>query len=63
MVVVTIRSECRAQEEGVCSPASTVSSSICYKVMGLDAMILVFLIFNFKLAFPTLFLHYHQEVF
>ena len=27
---------------------STVSSSICYEVMGLDAMILVFLFFFFK---------------
>ena len=31
--------------------ASTFSPSICHEVMGLDAMILVFLIFNFKLAF------------
>ena len=30
--------------------ASTFSPSICHEVMGLDAMILVFLIFNFKLA-------------
>ena len=30
--------------------ASTFTSSICYEVMGPDAMILVFLIFSFKLA-------------
>ena len=32
--------------------ASTFSPSICHEVMGPDAMILVFLIFSFKLAFP-----------
>ena len=31
--------------------ASTFSPSICHEVMGTDAMILVFLIFSFKLAF------------
>ena len=30
---------------------STVSPSICHKVMGLDAMILVFLMLSFKPAF------------
>ena len=30
---------------------STVSPSICYKVMGLDAMILVFCMLDFKPAF------------
>ena len=33
---------------------STVSPSVCHKVMGLDAMILVFLMLNFK---PTFSLH------
>ena len=32
-----------------------------HKVMGLDAMVLVFLIFSFKLALFTLLLHPHQE--
>ena len=31
--------------------ASTFSPSICHEVMGLDAMVLVFLTFSFKLAF------------
>ena len=31
--------------------ASTFSASICHEVMGLDAMILVFLILSFQLAF------------
>ena len=31
--------------------ASTFSPSICHEVMGLDAMILVFLILSYKLAF------------
>ena len=34
--------------------ASTFSPSICHEVMGLDAIILVFLIFSFKPAFFTL---------
>ena len=41
--------------------ASTVSPCICHEVMGLDAIILVFLIFSFKPAFFTL-LPYPQEV-
>ena len=32
---------------------STVSPSICHEVMGSDAMILVFLILNFKPAFHS----------
>ena len=39
---------------------STFSPSICHKVMGSHAMILVFLIFGFKPAF-TLLLCLHQE--
>ena len=40
---------------------STVSSSICHEVMGLDAMILVFWMLSFKPTFSTLFFHLHQE--
>ena len=36
---------------------STFSPSICHEVMGLDAMILVFLIFGFKLALSLSSLH------
>ena len=32
--------------------ASTFSPSLCHEVMGPDAMILVFLLLHFKLAFP-----------
>ena len=39
---------------------STFSPSICYEVMGLDAMILVFLIFNLKRLFCSA-SHPHQE--
>ena len=38
----------------------TVSPSICHEVMGLDAMILVFLMLSFKPTF-TLLIHFHQE--
>ena len=40
---------------------STVSPSICHEVVGPDAMILVFLMLNFKPAFSTLLFHSHQE--
>ena len=41
--------------------ASTFSLSICYKVMGLDEMILVFLNVEFQASFFTPFFHPHQE--
>ena len=40
--------------------ASTFSPSICHEVMGLDAVILVFLLLSFKLAFHSP-LSPHQE--
>ena len=40
--------------------ASTFPPSICHEVRGLDAMILVFLILSFKLAF-SFFFYFHQE--
>ena len=44
---------------------SIVSPSICHEVMGLDAMILVFLMLSFKPAFSlssfTLLFRFHQE--
>ena len=40
---------------------STVSPSICYEVLGLDAMILVFWMLSFKPAFSILLFHFHQE--
>ena len=39
---------------------SIVFPSICHEVIGLDAMILVFWMFSFKLAFLLIF-HLHQE--
>ena len=42
---------------------STVSPSISYEVMGLDAMILVFWMVSFKPIFFTLLFHFHQEAF
>ena len=50
MAAVTIHSDLRAQKRNSVT-ASTFSPSICHEVMGPDAMILVFLIFSFKLAF------------
>ena len=35
--------------------------SVCHEVMGLDAMILVFWMLNFKPTFFTLLFHFHQE--
>ena len=40
---------------------SIVSPSIFHEVMGLDAMILVFLNVKFQASFSTLLLHPHQE--
>ena len=48
--VVTIHSDFRVQEEEICH-CFHLSPFYLHEVMGLDAMILVFLIFGFKLAF------------
>ena len=42
---------------------SIVSPSICYEVVGLDAMILVFWMLSFKPAFSLFLFHPHQKVF
>ena len=42
---------------------SIFSLPICHDVMGPDAMIFVFWILSFKLAFLTLLLHLHQKAF
>ena len=49
LAAVIILSDFRAQEEEICH-FYTFSPSICPEVMELDAMILAFLIFSFKLA-------------
>ena len=46
---VTTCSDFRAQEEPICHYFH-LSPSICHEVMGLDAMVLVFLILSFKSA-------------
>ena len=46
---VTARSDFRAQEKKVCH-CFHFSPSICHEVMGLDVMILVFWMLNFKTA-------------
>ena len=50
MAAVTVHSDLGAQEIKSIT-ASTFSPSICHEVMGLDTMILVFLLLSFKLAF------------
>ena len=50
MAAVTICSDFGAQENKVCH-CFIVSPSICHEVMGPDAMILVFLMLNFKPTF------------
>ena len=49
MASVTTRRDFRAQEEEICHYFH-IFPSICHEVMGLDAMILVFLILSFKPA-------------
>ena len=51
MMAVTIHSDFGAQEEKIVT-ASTFPPFICHEVLGLDAMILVFLMLCFKWAFP-----------
>ena len=48
MVAVTVHSDVRAQEEEI--DLCFYLFPICHEVIGLDAMILVFLIFSFKPA-------------
>ena len=43
--------------------SATVSPSICHKVMGPDAMILVFWMLSFKPTFFTLLFHFYQDAF
>ena len=50
MAAVTICSDFGAQENKSVT-VSLVSTSICYEVMGLDAMILVFWMLSFKTTF------------
>ena len=56
MAAVTIRSDFRVPKEEICHYFH-LSPSICHEVMGLDAMILVFLIFGFKPALSLSSLH------
>ena len=50
MVEVTVHSDFGVQENKICH-GSTFSPSICHEVMGLDAMIFVFLKLSFKSVF------------
>ena len=50
MAAVIVCSDFRTQQNKLCH-YFTFSSSICHEVMGLDAMILVFLMLNFKPVF------------
>ena len=61
MAAVTICSDFGAQKNKV-SHCFHCFSSICHEVMGLDAMILVFWMLNFKPTFSNLLFHFHQEV-
>ena len=59
MAAVTICSDFGVQENEICHTFH-FSPSICYEVMELDAMILVFWKLSFKLAFLISF-NRHQE--
>ena len=51
MAVVSVHSDLLESKKMKSVTASTFSSSTCYEVMGLDAMILVFWMLSFKPAF------------
>ena len=53
MAAITVHSDFGAQENKICH-CFHFSPSICHEVMGLDAMILVFLMLSFKPSFFTL---------
>ena len=52
MAAVIVRNDFGAQDNRICH-CFTFSVSICHEVMGLDAMILVFRMLNFKSAFSV----------
>ena len=60
MTAVTICSDFGAQENKV--SVSIVSLSICHEMMGLDAMILVFLNVEFYANFFTLLFHFQEAL-
>ena len=51
MAAVTVHSDFGAQENKVCHCFHSPLPSICHEVMGSDAMILIFWMLSFKLAF------------
>ena len=51
MTEITVHSDLGAQENKLCHCFHFFPLYICHEVMGLDAMILVFLMFHFKPAF------------
>ena len=59
MAAVTVHSDFGAQENKII--VSTFFPSICHKVMGLNAMILVFLNVEFQASFLSHLFHPHQE--
>jgi len=60
MVAITVCSDYGAQEKKE-TVAFTFSPSVCHEVMGLVAMILVFLNVEFQAGFITLLFYLHQE--
>ena len=61
MAAVTVCSDFGAQENKICHCFCFFPSSVCYEVMGLDAMTLVFLYVEFLASFFTFLFHPHQE--
>ena len=61
MAAVTIHSDFGAQENKVCHCFHSAPPSIFHEVMGLDAMIFVFLNVEFYANFFTLHSHFPQE--
>ena len=60
MAAVTIHSYFGTKENEIFT-ISTFLPSICHEVMGLDAIILVFLNVEFYTNLFTLLFHFHQE--
>jgi len=60
MAAVTVLSDFGGQEDKI-RHCFYFSPSICHEVMGLEAMILVFLMLSFNPSFSTLLFYPYQE--
>ena len=61
MTTVTILSNCGAKENSACHSLHMFTCSICWVVMGPDALIFVFMNVEFSVRFFTLLIHHHPK--